>query len=46
VPIWLSLSVIVGVLAITAVLSLRAQPDAGEQDELPQESRAREREVV
>jgi tellurite resistance protein TerC len=39
VPIWLSLSVIVGVLAITAVLSLRAQADAGEQDELPRPTR-------
>jgi tellurite resistance protein TerC len=39
VPIWLSLSVIVGVLAITAVLSLRAQADAGEQDELPRPAR-------
>jgi tellurite resistance protein TerC len=31
VPIWLSLSVIVGVLAITAVMSLRAQPPGGEK---------------
>jgi tellurite resistance protein TerC len=31
-PIWLSLSVIVGVLAITAVMSLRAQPAGGGKD--------------
>jgi tellurite resistance protein TerC len=33
VPIWLSLSVIVGILAITAVMSLRVQPSGGEIEE-------------
>ena len=34
-PIWVSLGVIVGVLAITAVMSLRVQADGGAKDEVP-----------